>query len=58
MSQRSGVSQVRINPFSIGKMMQLSTRILDMKMDLQEYIHSNAQLQEENERLFNKITEL
>lgn len=31
---------------------------MDMKMDLQEYIHSNAQLQEENERLFNKITEL
>lgn len=34
------------NPYTISKIIQLSTRILDMKIQLNEYIKANTELQE------------
>lgn len=43
------------NPYTLGKVIQLSTRILDMKIQLNEYMKANTELQEEIERLSAKL---
>ena len=36
------------NPYTLGKVIQLSTRILAIKIQLNEYIKANAEVQEQN----------
>lgn len=43
------------NPYTIGKVIELSTKILEMKLQINEYIKFNASLQEENEKLSAKL---
>ena len=38
--------KLRDNPYTISKVITLSTRILDMKIQLNEYLKANAELQE------------
>jgi DNA repair exonuclease SbcCD ATPase subunit len=46
------------SPYTIGKVIQLSTKILDLKIEINQYIQANAELQEEVDNLNSKIEAL
>lgn len=43
------------SPYTIGKVIQLSTKILDLKIEINQYIQANAELHEEVDNLNSKI---